>query len=547
MNSTLTAALAALAIAAPAAAATPSVFELCDGHLAPTETSDGITGIVPVVLKPIGHEEEPKPLVFGSAGIANCDEALASPSLVRNHWRRRVNLWRARALHQLGAGAADAALADLRRAEAEVLTPDDPFYRRSLGLGITLTRAYALRVKGEKEAGEQLAMQASAQRPYSRHVTGTARRAIGGAPFRPRVLEAAKGFARLEPRAMDDIFLNAFAEGRFADVAALFSQLSPPRVRRTTYMDDRHLARLAADNAAAEEKYVAERTGQYAFALAALGRTEEARALIEAGRPRLTAAMEAARDPNGPGGGFALTAMQKASGMGLEALRDWSTMIDRLEQARAGAKVDPAMPYRGRALVEVRQAQWEKEKPAERDKLSPVERWNRGAASSSDDVQATLLDLLQDMPAPEWAEGVPAFFPADAAEFVSMYDELSAAGYQVVREQGDDVVIVRFRSRLGSRALVEEMALLRAAQAAIEANLPGMVIVDRRDYAYTTGEALYVQTVDAETDGYSTELSVIFLDPAAAPKRFSTAPWRVIDAVQVQSSLAPLLLPAKLD
>jgi hypothetical protein len=538
--------VAAAAVASPAfaGAETPSAFELCDGHSAPTEISDGITGPAPVKLAPMGVDDAPPALTFGSDGVARCDEALASPLLQPAYWARRVNLRQARALHLLGEGKADEALAELQRAEADVKTPDDPFYRRSLGLAISLTRAFALRMKGEKEAGELMAVRVYEARPYSREVAATARRAMGGAPYRPRVLQVAEGMARLDPRTIDDIFRNAFAEGRFGDVVSLFSQLSPPIVDRPTYMEERQLARLNADNAGLSEQYWAERTGYYAFALSMLGRTGEARAALKAERARLDAALEAARYSQEPNSGFLLFAMQKAVDEGHYSVDHWSTMIDRREDILAGGKLNPGMPYKGRAMVEVYQASWAR-LPADQKVpgSSPVERWTKSAIESKDDVPHILQDLLKNVPPEEEAGDLPPNTPAKLKNPSNLYDELSAEGYQVVRTPGQEAVVVRFRGRLTTRAIVEEMTLLHVAELALSEGKPAFVIVGRRDYSYDTGMAAYHTAMDAEQDGYSTELSVILVDPAALPARFAAAPWRVIDAKDVESRLLPVLAP----
>ena len=144
----------ACALAPSVAMASPQPFQLCDGYGTPTENGDGMTkearGLFGLFapLGSAGNTRRSTPSL-GASGMAACDEALADPRLLDKHWLRRASLIRARAMHDLAASNPDQALIDLDRAQAAIRTPDDPYIRRSLGLGIKLVRAFALRSKGD--------------------------------------------------------------------------------------------------------------------------------------------------------------------------------------------------------------------------------------------------------------------------------------------------------------------------------------------------------------------------------------------------------------
>ena len=159
-SSSIAAHVAALALLtglgfASAARAAVSPFPSCDGYGPPLGHADGMTAEQAAKWLPIQSEgaDPDRKVEFGDVGVDACDAALADPALKPAFWARRVNLLRARALHNIAAGHYDEALKDLDRAKAEIKDPTDPFFRRSVGLSLDFLRAYADHKVGRSQEG----------------------------------------------------------------------------------------------------------------------------------------------------------------------------------------------------------------------------------------------------------------------------------------------------------------------------------------------------------------------------------------------------------
>ena len=98
-----------------------------------------------------------------------------------------------------------------------------------------------------------------------------------------------------------------------------------------------------------------------------------------------------------------------------------------------------------------------------------------------------------------------------------------------------------------SGSVVEEMALLRAADLAREAGKGGFVIRQRRDYERTRNTTYYGMVLRSDPDGYSTEIEVDFVDLDPLPEVYRLTPWRVLKAEEIFAQLGPVYAGAAKD
>lgn len=559
MNLSSKAALTALAIAlaaGPAGAKEPNNFSPCDGYGVPTDSGDGMTrearGFFGIFgpLGSAGNTRRTTPQL-GRSGVLACDGALADSRLDAKHWRRKVSLIRARALHDLAAGDDAQALIDLDRAEAAAQEPDDPFYRRSLGLGIRVIRAYALRRTGRTEEARRLAAAILAERPYNRQialavmaVAGDESAEIGGEP----VLRA---IARLEPRAIDSIFLDSFGKGDFAQVISLYPQLSAP-VPTADIGVARYVARAQEAKARAMELFFgAERRARYAYALAATGKGEEAVRQIEAARAFLAANTPAVPSPPAPGvkekgsardKRMAETMVAQAGQLAGLAVDEWRRFIDWRSGVERGAPpptlneiAASPLPATGAHLDLLRLLKAKGAGGAELDAAIAVIERKLQAAETPRETEAGLL--FASLPHAEIEQRVNSFRKANSAFVGYLWGGVS--GFKTRGGENGGDVTVEYVGEKSSATVVEEMALLRAADMARERGRSGLVIKDRSDYERTTNTMYYGSVIRSDPNGYSTRLVVEFVDRANLPEVYRSTPWRVLDAEKIIESLSP--------
>ena len=559
MNVSLKGALAALAIvvaAGPAGAKGPNFFSLCDGYGVPTDAGDGMTKEAKGffgLFRPLGSAGNTRRTTpsLGRTGVMACDAALADARLDAKHWMRKVSLIRARALHSLAAGDDAQALIDLDRAEAAAQERDDPFYRRSLGLGIRVIRAYALRRTGRTEEARELAAAILAERPYNRQialavlaVAGDESAEIGGEPV-------VRAIARLEPRAIDTIFLDAFGKGDFAQVIALYPQLSAP-VPTADIGVARYLARAQDAKARAMELfYGAERRARYAYALAAAGKSEQAVREIEAARAYLAANTPAvppappadvkekgsARDKR-----MAETMVAGAGKVAALAVDEWRKFIDWRSAVQGGATpptlnqiAASPLPATGAHLDLLRLLKAKGAGGAELDAAIGVIERKLQAAETPRDAEARLL--FASLPHAEIERKVNAFRKANSAFVGYLWGGVSGFKTRGGEDGGD--VTVEYVGEKSSATVVEEMALLRAADMARERGRSGLVIKERSDYERTTNTIYMGSVIRSDPNGHSTRLVVEFVDRANPPEVYRSTPWRVLDAGKIIESLSP--------
>lgn len=295
MRKTLRCALAALAVTwtvgasaqeqpadggKPEAGVSRDDFFACDGFGPMTRLGDGMTEEASGFFVTGGGDRVRSFLPSGDP-IGACTRVVdLSATEFPNQWMRRVSLLQSRALHRLNERDFDGALADLDLADQAALEPADPFYRRSLNINTNLIRAFVLIENGHRDAGETLAMETWARRPYSREVTIMALMVVGQDGEAQNIETLINGLSRLDPRYSDFPFFYHFNSGRFEQALAYHSgvvvvppiQTEVPSARVQIMEDDMLRAR--------NEVFWLEMNGRRAYALAALGRLDEARAAL---------------------------------------------------------------------------------------------------------------------------------------------------------------------------------------------------------------------------------------------------------------------------
>lgn len=550
--------LAALLFAAAAQADEPKAtavqYRGCDGYGQALEDSDGITvhwTVWGMVADPGAAPGATAMTAPGATGIADCDAALAD--LNAKHWLRKVSLLRARAMHRLETKDAAGAMADLDLAQ-QAGTSGDVFYARSLGVGIDFLRAYALRVGGDQAKAEALAMRTMEAHPFSRQMMGSALLAMGNSVSDAGSDKAHKYLARLMPTGIDDLYLTALSQFRYQDAIALYSQLVPYReIGRVNITSGQQRERDLRDFKTAEV-FWAVRSGAYAFALAALGRTGEAKATLQSARDRV-AANTAPPPPSDP---------SKKDYVKTEALRGevaeihartqtectailaaWQALVDLRVMVSESKGPDALALTRQHPLpkgwpsIDIMDG-IEKQLPKAQKPKTPLAQPFRDAMDQARAKrrEPTPESLYRSLPDAETVARVPPYAPVSKSFFDSDPNGIR------VKTDGD-VTTVAVRGDKGTGAMIEEIALLKSADLARAAGKKGFVVIARSDTAFQIDTVSYGRTIATAPNGYETSLDVVFVDPQALPPKLQAAPWRVIDADAVYDALAPVYIRAK--
>lgn len=549
---------ALLACAAWPASARTVIFDQCDGYGTPSGDGDGMTkaatqlfGIIGT-LGSAGNTRRTTP-ELGAQGITSCDAALADTRLADRYWLRKASLLRARAVHDLAIGKPDDAIADLDRAAAAIRTPDDPFVRRSMTLGIDFVRAMALLAKGDRDRGLALIEAVHAQRPFDRRLSLAALAATGDDTSKLGET-IAHDTAGLDPRFVSTIYELAFDRGDFAAVVALYPQLKAPTKTgdigipkwETKVQDAKRDSQMIA--------FAAKSAGMYAYALAALGRMDEARAALNDAKTRANLAIPAEIPPLAEGqneGSKAklersMNALLVRTGRNsLAAVDTWAKIID-LRAALASSDPQKAadellsakVPTRGVAFDLVHQLS---QKLPNDEKMKKLATDIDAAQNAPPKIDASLTKLVfEALPHSELAQRVATYRKANS-DFIG-YLWGGVSGFKTVEGDGPNLVTVKFTGEKSSASVVEEMTLLRAADLARERGKTGFVILERRDYERTVSTTYYGSTLRSDPQGYSTELDIELVDMAALPTQYRAVSWRVIPADKVLAELGPVYM-----
>ncbi|MGH6871102.1 MAG: hypothetical protein ACREHE_06295 [Rhizomicrobium sp.] len=544
--------LAALAVPAAPALAVPSTqYRGCDGYGAPSDAGDGMTEYADIlgIFNPPGYGTTARSDTYsGAPGVAACDQALTD--VPPAHWMRTVSLLRARAIHHLEAGETQPALADLDLAQAAIKDPAEPYFARSLGWGLEIVRAYATKKAGDRAKAETLAMAALAERPYTRQTLSAAFLAAEPGASEADEDTILHGIARLVPEERTRLFAKALRRGQFADAVALYPLLSPPYDPGIDSASA--MVRNVQDlrNTQKADIFRAYTAGEYAYALAVLGRDDLARVTIAGARDTLTQATAPpppAFDPNDDTEvrTQALTATMRAKTLAAASplIDQWSTLVEDRLAVNAGKAAEvfksfQATPLPGTwAATELMEAVAAK-MPRGRKPLV-INAITQPTAADSDPTNA----LFKILPEPESPGRVPKYEEATKPFFAMTGSQADrdTEGWRV--READGVTTVGFRGVKSTNSIVEEMALLRVAELAKEKGKTGFIVTARHDTKFAINTTYYGQTLRTDPDGYQTEFDVLFVDLAALPPQYASESWLAFNADEVYAALAPMYLP----
>ncbi|MBX7249542.1 MAG: hypothetical protein K1X35_10935 [Caulobacteraceae bacterium] len=526
-------AVAALLASSPAAAVTINEFSSCDGYGRPTVNGDGMTKEATslggwIVAQPGNGDTSRDPVRLGQRGAEFCDQALQSPLLLPQFWMRRVSLLRAKAFHLAVAGDSAGARASLDAINPLVPADGaDVYYSRSLRLGADLLRAYLDRSANPAEAVAAID-RALVERPYARSVQIAAMAVLGERSDRARQRDLEHRLAQLQPTAIDLMFIEDLDFGDWQSAVALFSSLTPRLEESHGYAWTRAQAANQATTNAKLAVYWAVRHGQQAFALAMLGHYDDARSVIARGRAKL---VEDTTPPPGNGRSidekrrYLLTLYDRAGRYGGEMLDYWSKMVERRELIATGRARE--------AVVSIR--------------TTPM--GNDFAAA------ALMTELKKALPGDPEVSALPEITyrarPIEMPTLAQMFENLpDAETHRQAPSYGSNIFgsaqrggsyVISFAGAMDTPgAMVEECALLRAADTAIAKGKHGFVILDRSDVRTFIVDSYAQATTSGRPAGYETRLEVALVDLENLPEPYRSTPWRVINADDVIARLRPL-------
>jgi hypothetical protein len=530
-----------LLIGAPGWAGSSANFPQCDGYAAPTSYTDGMTTVVhgltgrPAFFPAMAIARQD--LSASREGVAACDAALADERLPPQYWLRKVDLVRARAIHRLAAGDRAGAVDDLKRAEAAAIDPNDPYYRRSLGLGIDLVRAFALRLDGHRDQAIPLAMATWQKRPYDRHIGLAVLSVLDPDDNGGDVETVLRHLAALQPKAIDRLFVRAFEARRFDDAIAIYRQLAAPLNVRSEGWSNRREDRLNdIGEAAFSAVYRADRHGCYAYALAATGKARAAGGEIAAARTAIVQELAdgAQAEPTSPGkpdkyATLRATSFAEARRAATARIDDWAAAVER--RSRGAGNEGPPTGDASLAFLEtLRSTTHVTADPDFRDLVAM-----RSASESEMAGPNKALDtLFNNLPETETEQRIAKY--RQAKNFIG---QLAAgkSGFKIVEHPDHGFTTVQFIGEVSSASVVEELTLLAAADAALQSGRKGLVIVNRRDLQRMVATMAYYTPVRIDPFGFQSAIDVVFVDPDNLPDQYKTAAWRVIDAAAVRAQI----------
>lgn len=518
-----------VALAAPGLAA-PEDFRVCDGYLPPNAEGDGLAG------RPIELAALVAARGDGAKAIAACEAALNDPALLPAYVMRRASLIRARGIHRFAAGARDAAYADFDLAGRTAAPLGDGLYERSLAPGAQLLRAYGSLQAGAAEAAVTQSREAAAMRPIDTDFGQFAAR-IQLAANRDWDQYAAtqRALARYDPSRLQSLLAFSFLRGRFEDVVALqpLLRFDLPEARggyQLVGAADRHVDMLITR---------IQIEGIHAYALAALGRADEARQVLRTAEIRVERAMT--RPPNAPGRSTpsrdAMTLWRAHAPRGPEAdaaLARWRRFVDlRLrvaagETAGVAAELQRDMPPHDPALLDI---------------LRALRRADPGPSAFSareGEIEQTIASVISRLSALDLRTVLAGLPDAESSARQPHYDGgsdssilMTEGGYMSRAGPIEGSRTIKFTSTKGTEAMVAELAFLRAAELAREQGKSGFIVLGRRIISRTTTMGYG----NSFPSGFEAEIDVVFVDPGAMPAGFEGQEWRVVEAEAIFPSL----------
>lgn len=508
-------------------------FEGCDGRIHPGKQDDGMRG----EASQSGYSLFPG--AKRGTDIAACTRALASPRLLPTQNLRKAHLLRARAAAYLQEGETANATADLDAAEAAMAgLADNVFYRRSMGVSLSLLRAVALTQSGKIEEAVPLARAAIETRPYSLQiVNGAAKilhasRSAGDGSASPWLSAIA-----MEPAMAATAVTNEAELGNFAAVVSLSEglELVWPAKPLTSFGigSDENTSNLLSALMVSLDS---------AYARAATGDVPGAQSTLAVMKEKMAPALAMPTDDKG------VAYKSPFSDIFTKFIELRQKQIDAriaIAEGRTndalGMLVGAQLP-RNAATVELLTALGKALPEKDRTATPDITPFMADMVSQRKKGLDTIIPTL--LIAPETPRSVVDYDKARPNILGALIGGALTMGTSLLggieRTDGfrstanaDGTTKVEFIGNTPSAPLVQEMTLLRAAELAKAAGKTHFVIVDRKDYSRYMQTTQYGVPVSSRPTGFKTELTVRFVDDG----RDAT---RMLNAVSVIDALGPL-------
>ena len=535
-----------LLASAPRAQAMPADFLDCDGDSAPK-------ALAPEKAAARGYlgsgERGTSKLVpvLGELGLKACDAALADPSLLPGYWLRRATLLRARASDLIELKRYDEALETLAQSDAAAPVQSAVLFADSVSLGNLVLRGIALGRLGRTAEAAQAFEKAAALRPYSPSLARLVRSSqLFVETDRARRLALTGAAGRLEPRFFGAQFWLALSQGRFADVDALYGQLSfdiPRRHSGWTGSSDVELENSLLDRRG-------EAAGAVAYARTALDRAD-AMARVADLRAEI-AEMRAPLPANAVDGLRKRHAADLAAADRMEAaLQPWLRAIELRAKVK-GKTIDVALPLmkaadiKGMPIISDLLRQLAAQDAVGRAQIDAAIRdFDHIFAKASDEILTPdFKDIVRLLPRPEFLSTRPVIKAERSTFGVIMFGE-DNNGYKVQADQESGIVDLRFGSEIATGPMVEEATLLVAANYARGHGADGLVLTSTQLVSRTTHvTSYYVGSYDVNA-GYELRLTMRLVDSKHLPADLVGNEWRVIGVEDLISKLGPVYTKPK--
>jgi hypothetical protein len=492
---------------------------------------------------PACANREPIKAWMAKTMIAACDKVLGLPDDPEAGWVARGELLHYRAVALINGGDFTNALGALDEADALAKAGADPLFDLSTGLGNKLLRAFVL--GRQRKSAEAMALLAEVRklRPWSTSIIVSAD-AIETSLFPADTevpLRLMAGRFRIDPDVARPLIYLYLMNGDLKSAAAMGERVS--------LVDPQLRGGWSLGGADSEEESVRDRVRMdctKAYVAAALGNKAAAAAQFGAVAQYLDSYVgtdpQLAAGKNKPSKGdirkyearLAIGTRQR------ELLADWQdaaakrenlpertseALFARFKTYKHSVDVLPALVEQIRHMATLVPATEGARIKAEADGLV------RALTGRMSMLSAEGLGGM--MPKPERLDHVPKF-----ASTASKWLLSDGSGYSQAKEAGSDVRTVRYESMVGSRALVEEMLLLAAANYARQEGKDAFVILSNRTLQRRTTMVGWGggNTFDS---GVEAQARIMLVNVGALPADFATSADRVITVAEVERDIKP--------
>lgn len=475
--------------------------------------------------------------------VSACDKALALPDDPEAGWVARGELLHYRAVALINGGDYTNALGALDEADALAKTGGDPLFDLSTGLGNKLLRAFVLGRLGKVTEASGLLAEVRKARPWASSLVGAADTIeLSFYPADVTVpVKLMTGRFRIDPDVARFLIYFHVMNGDLKSAAAMGERVSlvDPQMRGGWSLGG---SRSAEESVRGRVRMDCTK----AYVAAALGNKAAAQAQFAAVGQYLDNYL--GTDPRLPGSTVKpskgkireyeerLVIVTKQR----ELLGEWQdvaakrenlpertseALMARFKTYKNTVDVLPALVEQIRHMATLVPAAEGAKLRAEADGLVRVltGRMSRLAPES----------LGAFMPKPERLEQVPKL-----ASSASKWLFSDGSGYSQAKELNSDVRTVRYETLVGSKAMVEEMLLLAAANYARQEGKDGFVILSNRTLGRVTNYSGYGgnYTVDS---GVESQARIMLVNVGALPADFASSADRVITVAEIEHDIKP--------